>query len=217
MIKLLVPFVREEGYGKVTRFHRTCLSCVRKGLSSLIREDERHGSLHGNKVCRGAPSVSHLFFADDSFLFFLAFTKECHVLKDILGKFEAASGLAVNYHKSNIMFSSNMATNLQHSLCNILGVHQPLNTGKRIGLPSLIGRSKKSIFSFLKDRLWNRLHALNNKILSRAEKEILIKAIAQVIPSYCMNDFLIPVTLTDKLERMMNSFWYGSKKNGEGV
>ena len=38
-----------------------------EGLSSLIKKAELDGSLHGCKVCRGAPIVSHLLFADDSF------------------------------------------------------------------------------------------------------------------------------------------------------
>ena len=43
-----------------------------KGLSSLIRKHEKAGLIHGVKVAGGAPMVSHLFFADDSFLFFLS-------------------------------------------------------------------------------------------------------------------------------------------------
>lgn len=41
-----------------------------EGLSSLIKDTEKHGYLHGIKICRGAPVVSHLLFANDSFLFF---------------------------------------------------------------------------------------------------------------------------------------------------
>lgn len=40
-----------------------------EGLSSLIRDVESRGQLTGTKVCRRAPSVSHLLFADDCFFF----------------------------------------------------------------------------------------------------------------------------------------------------
>lgn len=40
-----------------------------KGLSTLLRKVEFNGDLQRIKVCRGAPSIHHLFFADDSFLF----------------------------------------------------------------------------------------------------------------------------------------------------
>lgn len=40
-----------------------------EGLSTLIHDAQSKGLLHGVSVCRGAPIVSHLLFADDSFLF----------------------------------------------------------------------------------------------------------------------------------------------------
>lgn len=39
-------------------------------LSRLISTAESQESLHGVKICKGAPSISHLFFADDSLIFF---------------------------------------------------------------------------------------------------------------------------------------------------
>lgn len=38
------------------------------GLSALIKSYERRGLIKGIKVARGAPSVSHMFFADDSYI-----------------------------------------------------------------------------------------------------------------------------------------------------
>ncbi|PNY06371.1 ribonuclease H, partial [Trifolium pratense] len=86
--------------------------------------------------------------------------------------------------------------------------------GKYLGLPSIIGRDKKSIFSFIKDRIWKKIQSWNSRSLSRAGKEVLIKAVAQAIPSYCMSVFLLPTTLGEEIERMMNSFYWGTKKNG---
>jgi hypothetical protein len=43
-----------------------------EGLSALIRQAENRGELHGIKICRKAPIISHLLFADDCFLFFKA-------------------------------------------------------------------------------------------------------------------------------------------------
>jgi hypothetical protein len=42
---------------------------VTEGLTTLIKNSVAKGSLHGVKICGGAPSVSHLLFADDCFLF----------------------------------------------------------------------------------------------------------------------------------------------------
>lgn len=43
-----------------------------EGLSAMLQAEVHRGNLHGVKVARNAPSISHLFFADDSFLFFRA-------------------------------------------------------------------------------------------------------------------------------------------------
>lgn len=43
---------------------------VAECLSAMLRVEEASGGLHGLSVARGAPSISHLFFADDC-LFFL--------------------------------------------------------------------------------------------------------------------------------------------------
>ncbi|CAL9002137.1 unnamed protein product [Prunus brigantina] len=47
------------------------LMCT-EGFSSLLRGAERRGDLIGVQVARGAPSVTHLLFADDSILFMKA-------------------------------------------------------------------------------------------------------------------------------------------------
>jgi hypothetical protein len=53
-------------------------------LSCLIKQAEARGEIHGVKICRNAPIVSHLLFADDCFLFFTASNAEAEVMKNIL-------------------------------------------------------------------------------------------------------------------------------------
>lgn len=79
-----------------------------EGLSSLIRRQEQNGLLHGVRITRGAPSVSHLFFADDSFLFFRANNNKASLIKQLLEIYGRASGQKVNFNKSSISFSTNV-------------------------------------------------------------------------------------------------------------
>ena len=39
-----------------------------EGLSSMLKYEEEVGGMDGIRVCRNAPSVSHLLFADDSLI-----------------------------------------------------------------------------------------------------------------------------------------------------
>ena len=50
-------------------------------------------------------------------------------------------------------------------------------------------------------------------MLSRARKEVLIKAVAQSIPAYTMGVFQLPKSLCDDLEAMYGKFWWGQVGN----
>lgn len=106
-----------------------------------------------------------------------------------------------------------MRLDKQVELKNLLGIHSDLSRGNYLGLPSLIGRSKKMVFSFLKDRMWSRIQSWSAKCLSKAGKAVLLRTVAQAIPSYAMSCFLLPKSLCSELEKMMNSYWWGSQNN----
>ncbi|MCH80360.1 replication protein A 70 kDa dna-binding subunit, partial [Trifolium medium] len=189
-----------------------------EGLSALIKQAEHKGELHGVKICRNAPIISHLLFADDCFLFFKATTNEANVMKNILSLYESASGQAINLQKSEFYCSRNVSAEVREAIASQLGVTQVLGTGKYLGLPSMIGRSKKSTFKFIKDRIWRKINSWSSRHLSQAGREVMIKSILQSIPTYVMSIFLIPSTLVEEIEKMLNSFWWGHNgRNGRGI
>ena len=80
-----------------------------------------------------------------------------------------------------------------------------------MGLPSSISRSKSVVFRYIKNRVWKRLQGWSQKLLSRAGKEILLKTVVQAMPNYAMSVYLLPIELCRDIEKIMNSFWWGSK------
>ena len=94
-----------------------------------------------------------------------------------------------------------------------LGVQEVDRFESYLGLPTLIGRAKYSTFSFLKDRIWKKLQGWKGMLQSRAGKEILIKAMAQSIPTYTMSVFQIPLKLYDELDALCAKFWWGQVGN----
>ncbi|XP_019199913.1 PREDICTED: uncharacterized protein LOC109193526 [Ipomoea nil] len=111
-----------------------------EGLSLLLQQANRAGLIHGCRVARGAPQISHLFFADDSLLFFKANVEEANEIKKCLTVYEDLSGQVVNYHKSSICYSRNTSNVDRESVAQVLGVEQAPNFGKYLGLPSFAWR-----------------------------------------------------------------------------
>lgn len=109
-----------------------------------------------------------------------------------------------------------MSSETKHKIVDILGVDYTTNHGNYLGLPLLIGRSKTDIFDFLKDKAWSQMNGWRHKFLSHAGKEVLLKDVVQVIPTYVMSVFYLTLILYEELERMMNSFWWGSGDPNRG-
>ena len=130
-----------------------------EGLSALIRKHELAGLIHGVKVGRGVPVVSHLFFANDCFMFFKANQSEARLIKHILAAYGQRSGQLVNFNKSSISFSLNVNEDVKGLICDTLEVNATTNHGTYLGLPSLISRNKKEIFRSIRDRVWQKLHS----------------------------------------------------------
>ncbi|KAH7840407.1 hypothetical protein Vadar_016441 [Vaccinium darrowii] len=78
-----------------------------EGLHYLIHDAVSSGVMRGVKLSRGCPSISHLFFADDSVIFGEATSRNCTAINEIFLKYERASGQLLNRDKSSIFFSPN--------------------------------------------------------------------------------------------------------------
>jgi hypothetical protein len=47
--------------------------------------------------------------------------------------------------------------------------------------------------------------------MSSGAKEVMIKSVAQAIPTHTMSVFKLPVGLCDELEQMVRNFWWGDE------
>ena len=63
--------------------------------------------MHGVAACRGGPSISYLFFADDSLIFCKASLEEYDSLQRVFEVYEEASGQQLNRVKTSLFFSQN--------------------------------------------------------------------------------------------------------------
>ena len=78
----------------------------------------------------------------------------------------------------------------------------------------MVDRNRKNTFNDIKEKLAKKLAGgWKEKLLSKAGKEVLIKAVAQAIPTYSMSFFKIPDFLCDELTSMIRNFWWGQKQD----
>ena len=84
-----------------------------EGLSTLIKKEVENGRLGRVAVCQRSPKISHLFFADDSWIFCRASLKECDAL-------QGASGQQLNRAKISLFFSRMF----QFMLLSIIWIYQ---------------------------------------------------------------------------------------------
>jgi hypothetical protein len=55
-------------------------------------------------------------------------------------------------------------------------------------------------------------------MLSKAGKTMMITSFAQALSNYRKGVFLLPFTLCEEVQRMMNNYWWGNNgKNGRGI
>ena len=158
----------------------------------MLRGAEERGELEGVKVCREAPIISHLLFADDSLILMHANKKNADSLINILNSYCAIPGQKVSDAKSSIFFSGNTEVEVKAEVCETLNIMTESLSDRYLGLPAMVGTDGSDCFRHLIDRVNGRINGWKEKLLSLGGKEILIKSIAQAVPMYAMTVFKIP-------------------------
>ncbi|WVZ66997.1 hypothetical protein U9M48_016144 [Paspalum notatum var. saurae] len=65
-------------------------------------------------------------------------------------------------------------------------INEEARNERYLGLPITVGKSKKRTFEYIKNKIWARIRGWQEKLLWKAEKKILMKAVAQTIPAYAI-------------------------------
>lgn len=121
---------------------------------------------------------------------------------------EAREGQLVNSAKSSVFFSTNVDVQTRGVIGLILEVSLAGNLERYLGLPGVVGRNKKATSSKLREKVRNRISSWSSWLLSAGGKEVFIKSVLQVIPSYAMMCFLLPKSFCNEIEELFVRFWW---------
>ena len=83
----------------------------------------------------------------------------------------------VNKDKTTLFFSKNTVEGIKETIKLSLRVSAIQHYDKYLGLTSFVERNKKACFTQVKERIWSQMQVWKEKLLSQADKEVMIKAV----------------------------------------
>ena len=185
---------------------------VAGGLAAILKQVVRTRSFTPVRVCPRAPGISHLLFADDTLLFFRATKQETLNVKAALNTYAQATGQLINPHKCSILFGEHCRVADREAVVQVLEVQQQSFEERYLGLPTPNGRMSKDRFQNLQQKYMKRMIEWDGSQLAQSGREVLIKSIAQSIPTYVMSVFKLPASTCEDLMRMIRNFFWGVEK-----
>lgn len=186
-------------------------------FSLMLKQAEGNGLFQGLRISRRAPSISHLFFADDALLFFRVNPSACSHLLDVIDRFCTASGQMVNVQKSFVKFSSNTPEDYREFLSFALHMHAKNSLGSYLGLLVDLGHAKCHQFQPLVDKVAQKLSAFSSRRLSAAAKLVLFNTVVIDSLNHVLSVFKLPVTISDQIGRLLSRFWWKNNSSSRGL
>ena len=184
------------------------LSCLLKAVGHLSK---------GVRIGVHSPWISYLLFADDCIIFSEASQRGANRLQEILDTYSRGSGQLVNRDKSAVFFSSNCTDQMKAEIRQGLQIEQEALAEKYLGLPTAVGHSTSQVFEYLPTRIRNLVGTWSGRDASCAGREVLLKSVAQVLPTYTMSCFLLPVDTCKKMRSIIGNYWWGSSADNQHI
>jgi hypothetical protein len=184
------------------------LLCANIFSYALVKQ-EHTNNLTRLKIGRSSPLLTHLLFANDSFLFFKNNTKSLNSIQSTLDWYCTLSGQTINLDKLELYCSPNMTTTQKNTLANALRVTLVDHLGKYLGITFKLRGNRIGDFQDLIYKISSKLQGWKAKLLSQAGRLTLINSVLHSLPIYNFSVFKAPKNICHKLDSIINAFWWG--------
>jgi hypothetical protein len=155
--------------------------------------------------------LSILQYADDTILFMDHDLDKARNLKLLLFAFELASGLKINFHKSELFCfgDAHEQVELYTELFGCKAGNFPINY---LGIPIHFKKLRNRDWARVGERFEKRLSSWKGKHLSIGGRLTLINSVLSSLPMYMMSFFSIPKGVIKTLDYFrLRFFWQGMK------
>ncbi|CAM8968303.1 unnamed protein product [Rhodiola kirilowii] len=151
-------------------------------LTYAIKRYQELGYMRGVRICRGAPIITHLMFADDCILFLKASRDVIPYVSSLLKSYEEISGQKVNLMKSEVVCSKNVQESVRNAIVDRMGMKIVDAHSSYLGLPIIFSNKKVDLFRIIEEKVLRKIGDWKHKLLSYAGREVLIYKVYP--PSY---------------------------------
>ena len=195
------------GYVREIFYLPICLFCVWKDYLSVLEK------VIDPITFRGQLKISHLFFADDIFLFSKAKIIECHNLKNILQKFCQCSSQIISTQKSHLWFSPNTPRRTKDLIVGIFNISTTSQVKTSLGTPIFTTSRKASAYQYLVDKIQKKIEGWQVKYLFVEGRVTLINSTLASIPIHVMQTTLLLQKISRHPDKLNCKFLWGDTTN----
>jgi hypothetical protein len=106
---------------------------------------------------------------------------------------------------------------MKNEVRQVLNIESEALAEKYLGLPTAMGRSTTAAFEFMPARIRKMIGTWSGREASCAGREILLKSVAQAVPTYSMSCFLLSKTTCKKIRSPIANYWWGSSADSRHI
>ncbi|KAE8729587.1 hypothetical protein F3Y22_tig00003507pilonHSYRG00096 [Hibiscus syriacus] len=151
-----------------------------RGLSILLNDIHYKGMIKGDCASVKGPWITHLFYADDSLIFFKNSMEEAQKIKSILSTYKEASGQKINYEKLIIYFINNTRWEHRDNILKIFAVTEKEKLSDYLGMPLVMGKGEINRFRFVRNKIAKPRQGWTKNLLSFGGREVFHKTKREV-------------------------------------
>lgn len=165
------------------------------------------------KICRNN-NISHNLFVNNVLIFGMLCRISSICLKDILNRFQSATGLQINKAKSTLFHNDiNMETVEWISVLFGIEMRSIKDGLKYLGFQLKSKGYSKLDWQWLIDRYYKKISAWEYRCLTLARRFVLTQVVLTQLAVYWAHIFFLPAAIIQKMNKISASFIWGGKSN----